>query len=342
MPEIRRNLVTGEWVIIATERARRPEDFRRGVMKRPSEAYEPGCPFCPGNEERTPPPAYTLPGDEPGSWRIRTFTNKFAALQADDQPGRHGEGYTLAMNGVGRHEVIVETPRHDLPLALQPPSGVADVVRTWRDRMRELYADPRVEHVIVFKNYGEAAGTSLGHPHCQIVGMPIVPAQVRDRLEAAMRHAADHGQCMYCHTLDTEIEDGSRIVDENASFVAFVPYAALSPFHLWIYPRAHAAYFGDISTDQLSDLASILSRSLGRVRNALDDPDYNVVLRSLSPPERGVRYGHWYLSLVPRVTRAAGFELGTGMFINTALPEASAAFLRETPAATSEDRLGGG
>jgi len=341
MPEIRRNLVTGEWVIIATERARRPEDFRRGVVKRPTRPHDPSCPFCPGNEDRTPAATHILPGDAPGSWRVRAVANKFAALRPEGEPDRHGDGYTLAMNGVGRHEVIVETPLHNLPLSLRPPSAVADVVRTWRDRMQELYADPRVEHVIVFKNYGESAGTSLEHPHSQIVGTPIVPGQVRDRLEAAMRHAADHGRCMHCHTLDAELDDGSRIVDDNASFVAFVPYAALSPFHLWIYPRAHTAYFGDISDDQISDLASILSRSLGRVRNALDDPDYNIVLRSLAPQERGVRYGHWYLSLVPRVTRAAGFELGTGMFINTALPEASAAFLRETPAAAPETGSGG-
>lgn len=335
MPEIRRNLVTGEWVIIATERARRPEDFRRGVVHRTSEPHNPNCPFCPGNEERTPAATYTLPGDAPGSWRVRVVHNKFAALDSEGDVARRGNGYTLAMPGVGRHEVIVETPLHNLPLALLPPSATADVVRTWRDRVRELYADPRVEHVIVFKNYGESAGTSLEHPHSQIVGTPIVPGQVRDRLEAAMRHFADHGRCLYCHTLDEELRDGSRIVDDNASFVAFVPYAALSPFHLWIYPRHHSAYFGDLSDAQLLDLASILSRSLARVRNALDDPDYNIVLRSLSPAEREVRYGHWYLSLVPRVTRAAGFELGTGMFINTALPEASAAFLRETATTSS-------
>jgi len=340
MPEIRRNLVTGEWVIIATERARRPEDFRRGAAVRPTAAHETDCPFCPGNEDRTPAPTFTLPGRAEGSWRVRAVNNKFAALQEEGEASRHGDGYTLAMNGVGRHEVIVETPLHNRALALQPPSAVADVVGAYRERMREFYADPRVEHVIVFKNYGESAGTSLEHPHSQVVGTPIVPGQVRDRLEAAMRYAADHGRCMYCHTLDSELEAGDRIVDANASFVAFIPYAALSPFHLWVYPRRHDAYFADTTDTEVADLASILSRLLGRVRNALDDPDYNIVVRSLSPQERAVRYGHWYLSLVPRVTRSAGFELGTGMFINTALPEASAAFLRDTPTAAVPDAGG--
>ncbi len=143
-----------------------------------------------------------------------------------------------------------------------------------------------------------------------------------------MRHWGNFGECLYCRTLREELHDGARMVAENASFAAFVPYAALSPVHVWFFPKHHGAYFGDVTDTQLADLAAVLREVLARLAVGLADPDYNFVLRSLSPPENALKYFHWYISLVPRVTRAAGFELGTGMFINTALPERSAEFLR--------------
>lgn len=330
MPEVRLNTITGDWVVIATERARRPEQFAQKRERKPLPEHSPGCPFCPGNEAQTP--AATLAIDAPGGgWAVRSVPNKFSALVPEGEPTRRAEGHRTSMTGVGLHEVIIETPAHNLTTALLPVAQVERILEAYRRRFAAFYADPRIEHVILFKNHGEAAGTSLEHPHSQIVGTPVVPGQVRQRIEEALRHWGDLGACVYCRTLDDELADGSRVVAANASFVAFVPYAALSPFHVWIFPRQHRADFGSVSDAELADLAAILRDVLGRLYRGLEDPDFNYVIRSLSPNEGAVKYYHWYLSLVPRLNKAAGFELGTGMFINTALPEASAAFLRDVP-----------
>jgi UDPglucose--hexose-1-phosphate uridylyltransferase len=327
MPEVRLNQITGEWVIIATERARRPEEFAQVRERRALPKFSPTCPFCPGHDEMTPGVTFEVT-DGAGGWLVRSVPNKYSALLPDGDTDRHDLGLKTFLSGVGRHEVIIETPAHDVPPALLPLGTLQHVLAAYRHRFAAFYADPRVEHVIIFKNHGEAAGTSLEHPHSQIVGMPVVPGQVRRRIEEALRYYGDLGACLYCRLLGEELADGVRVVAENASFVAFVPYAALSPFHLWIFPRRHSADFGAIRDSELADLAAVLRDTLRRLHFGLDDPAYNVVIRSLSPEEGAVKYFHWYLSLVPRVSKAAGFELGTGMFINTALPEASAAFLR--------------
>jgi len=338
MSELRLNLITGEWVIIATERAKRPEEFRQAAAKRVLPPFSESCPFCPGHEDRTPAETLRIPDD--GSWLVRAVPNKFSALSPEGDPTRHDAGLKTRLGGIGYHEVIIESPAHDASTALLPVAQVERVMAACRDRLRAFYREAAVEHVIIFKNHGEAAGTSLEHPHCQIVGTPVLPGQLRRRIEEAMRFWGDYASCLYCRTLADELAEGVRVVTENASFVAFVPYAALSPFHLWITPRRHAAHFGAVADSELADLAAILRDVLRRLHFGLGDPDFNWVIRSLSPEEGAVKYFHWYLSLVPRVSRAAGFELGTGMFINTALPEASAAFLRAVD--TADDRSGRG
>jgi len=327
MPEIRSNPVTGDWVIIATERARRPEEFTQKAHRAPLPPYAPECPFCPGNEDKTPKEQFRVPSPD-GGWLVRSVPNRFAALTPEGNVERHVHGFRSFLDGVGLHEVIVETPAHNLTTALLPVAHVERILEAYRHRLRAFYEDRRIEHVIVFKNYGEAAGTSLTHPHSQIVGMPVLPNQLRARLEEAVRHWGNAGECLYCRTLHEELEDGTRVVAENDSFAAFVPYAALSPFHIWFFPKQHGACFGDATDAQLADLAAVLREVLARLHAGLQDPDYNYVIRSLSPQEGSVRYFHWYISLIPRVTKSAGFELGTGMFINTALPERSAEYLR--------------
>ena len=327
MPEIRSNPITGDWVIIATERAKRPEEFTVKAVRRELPARDPECPFCPGNESRTPEEQFRISGPD-GGWLVRAVPNRFAALATAGTAERHVSGFRTCLDGVGLHEVIVETPAHDASMARLSVPHVERVLEAYRHRLRAFYKDRRIEHVILFKNHGEAAGTSLVHPHSQIVGMPVLPSQLRARLEEAMRHWGNFGECLYCRTLREELREGVRVVAQNGSFAAFVPYAALSPFHVWVFPRHHSAYFGDVTDGQLAELAALLREVLARIGVALNDPDYNYVLRSLSPQEGALKYFHWYISLVPRVTKAAGFELGTGMFINTALPEASAEFLR--------------
>ncbi|MFH2007856.1 MAG: galactose-1-phosphate uridylyltransferase [bacterium] len=327
MSQLRYNLITGDWVILAPERSKRPMDFVRSRVDTEVSAHQEGCPFCLGNEAAAGEEVWRTP--ESGPWAVRVLPNKYASLVPGTEMTRTGTGYQRSMSGLGRHEVIIETPLHNGFLATQAPAQVGSVLLSWRERMLAFYQDPVVEHVILFKNHGEAAGSSLTHPHSQIYGVPVVPEQVRSRLEDALRFYADNGECVFCHCLRLEREQGERVVAENDAFVAFIPYAALSPYHLWIFPKRHLACFGAISDAELEALSLLLCDVLSRLHASLDDPDYNLVVQSLSPAESSVRYAHWYLSIVPRLAKAAGFELGTGMFINPSLPESSARYLRE-------------
>jgi UDPglucose--hexose-1-phosphate uridylyltransferase len=327
MPELRLNMVTGDWVIIATERARRPEEFVRSREKTALPAHATTCPFCPGNEANTPDEQFRVPGSD-DAWRVRSVPNRFAALTPEGEVDRQVAGFRTCLRGIGRHEVIIETPEHNRTLAQLPAAHIEQVLRAYQHRLCAFYEDHRIEHVIVFKNHGEAAGTSLVHPHSQIVGLPVMPSQLRNRLGEALHYYGDYGECLYCCSLREELREGTRIVEENSAFAAFVPWAALSPFHIWVFPKRHSAYFGALLDDERRLLGDILGKILLRLFVGLDDPDYNFVIRSLAPADATVKHFHWYLSLVPRVSKAAGFELGTGMFINTALPERSAEFLR--------------
>lgn len=330
MSELRLNRITGEWVIIAPERAKRGSNLPRPVASIAVPALDPSCPFCPGNESLSGDTLYSAPGDD-GRWAVRSILNKFSALSpqggvaCSDGPGKVGE----TVNGVGLHEVLVETPHHDLSLAQLPVEQMQRVVEAYLDRFRHCYADPRVRHVIIFKNHGLDAGASQQHPHSQVVGIPIVPGQVMDRLEGAARFYAETGQCLACTMLANEYEARPRVVAENAHFVAFIPYAALSPYHLWIFPKVHAACFSSLPAGAVRDLAEILRTVLAKVHGLLANPPFNLVVRSLGPQEADAPHFHWYIPIVPRVIRTAGFELGTGMYINPSLPETSAQALRE-------------
>jgi UDPglucose--hexose-1-phosphate uridylyltransferase len=332
MPEIRHNLITREWVIIATERAKRPEEFAKPNVRRgQTERYVATCPLCPGNEAKTPPEVYRIPSGSDGGWQVRVVPNKFPALDAKGELVRKVDGIKRTISGVGIHEVIVETPAHDKTLALLSETEFEQVLGTYRQRYTAVMTDPRVAHVTIFKNHGERAGTSLEHAHSQLVGTPIIPPQVRDRMENALRFFDETGDCMYCSTMADELVDEVRIVAQSNDFVAFIPYAALTPFHLWIFPLRHAASFLEATEVEMADLARLLRKVLRKIYYALDNPDFNLSVRTPPPEASGLRYYHWYLSVIPRVTRVAGFELGSGMFINVSLPEQSAEFLRHAP-----------
>jgi UDPglucose--hexose-1-phosphate uridylyltransferase len=330
MPELRQNMATGEWVVIATERARRPEEFASKREPRASSPHRDDCPFCPGNERFTPGPVFSLPTT--GPWEVRAVTNKFAALVPDIPLRRSCDGHFRKATGYGFHQVIIETPRHDLPLALQEPAGFDRVVEAWHRSYALLAAAPGVEFVIPFKNHGEAAGTSLEHPHSQIIGLPIFPGHIRGRMEEAIRFYDAEGECVFCAMVRMERQAGARIVAENDRFTAFIPYAAFSPFHLWIFPRVHQSTFRELDDGGKAGLSTILRTVLRKLHAGLGDPDYNLMVRSGPADAPRLKYFHWYISIVPRLGKAAGFELGSGMYINTALPEESAAYLRAVTA----------
>lgn len=325
MPELRLNLLTREWVIIATERAKRPHEFRQHSHRKHPEFLD-SCPFCPGNEARTPEELMRIPDD--GMWKVRVTPNKFPALSSEGPRERKNDGVRHLITGVGRHEVVIESPVHNMSLSAMPVEDIANVLRVYRERFIKIYNDPRIEHVIIFKNYGEGAGTSLAHPHSQIIGTPVTPLLVRNRIEEGIRYFDNTGGCLLCSTLNDELADGRRIILNTEHFVTFIPYAALSPFHTWIFPKRHCATFATITESEIADLSFNLKSILSKFHSGLEDPDFNYIIRSQNPKECTSEYFHWYLSIVPRVVQTAGFELGSGMYINTSIPEKSAEFLR--------------
>jgi len=337
MPELRQNIATKEWVIIATERAKRPEEFVQSPRPLTEDLpeWEASCPFCPGNEE---PGLEVMRVPAHGPWQLRVVSNKYPALQREGGRVRTFDGVHRQISGVGYHEVLIEAPHHNTCPALESATEVALMLKTFEIRGREISQDSRTEQIIYFKNHGEHAGTSLVHPHTQLIGLPIVPYSIRSRVEEARRYFDDTGRCAFCHMLADELKEGIRIVAEGEHFVAFILYAAFSPFHLWILPRRHESSFLNATAYELDDLGQLLHQVLRKLYIGLRDPDYNYVIRAAPVRDPGYEYLHWYITIVPRVTRSAGFELGSGMFINTALPEASAAFLRGVNEASPASR----
>ncbi len=327
MPELRYNILTREWVIIATERAKRPEDFaKKAKEKKVLPSFVKTCPFCPGNESMTPPATHVVP--DTSTWRVRVTPNKFAAVSYEGERKRKIVGIRRAITGVGIHEVIVETPDHSKTTALLPDRDVETIIETYLNRFNFASKDPRVEQITIFKNHGDAAGTSLEHPHSQMIATPVMTTQLRDRLFNALEHFDEYGECIFCRVLEQELKEGLRLVLETEHFVAFLPFASLTPFSLLIMPRRHMACFAELNDAETADLAGNLRRTLGKLYKGLADPDYNYVVRTAPTEYTGVKYYHWYVSIIPRLTKMAGFELGSGMFINTALPEENASFLR--------------
>jgi UDPglucose--hexose-1-phosphate uridylyltransferase len=234
-----------------------------------------------------------------------------------------------ALTGVGHHEVIVEHQQHNTTWALMTPEEIRHVLEAFYRRGWSTREDSRMEQIIYFKNHGLRSGASLKHPLSQIIALPVVPYHIRHRIEEARRYFDDNGACVFCVMLQEELKKGERIVVSNEHFVAFVLYAALSPFHIWLLPREHSVSFSYIQPQTLEALAQILHKLLARLYFGLHDPSYNLIIHSSPIKEISNNYMHWYVSLVPRVSHVAGFEMGSGIFINPSLPEESAEFLRE-------------
>jgi UDPglucose--hexose-1-phosphate uridylyltransferase len=327
MPEIRYNVITREWVVIATERAKRPDQFKRKDAKKELPPYNPQCPFCPGNEAMTPPPTFAIP--DHANWKVRVTPNKFAALNYEGERVRTVKGIRRTVTGVGIHEVIVETRPHNVTMALLTDHDVELIVETYLDRFKSASSDPRIEQVTIFKNHGDAAGTSLEHPHSQLIATPIITSQLRERLSNAQAHYDEFAECIFCRVLELELQDAVRVFLETEHFVGLVPFAAYTPFSFMILPRRHMPTIAEMTDPEAADLARILRRALAKLYHGLSDPDFNYVVRTAPLELYGVKYYHWYVSVIPRLTKMAGFELGSGMFINVALPEENAAYLRD-------------
>jgi len=339
MPELRRGATDHRWVIVAPERAKRPSDFER-TAEQPECRVPLDCPFCVGNEDKTPPELYRSPTPDGDGWFVRVIPNKFPALQAYDELGRESvDGFYDRMNGIGTHEVIIETPDHccefpDLDVA----QGVR-IVETYIRRMKALMENPRFRYVLLFKNHGTEAGASLSHPHSQIIATPIVPQEVRNSLDIARSYYERKRRCLFCDIMLAELKCGERIVEDTAEFVTWAPYDARFPYELVIYPKQHSHDFARMNDVQKVELARTLIRTTQRLRALLGDVPYNFVLKTTpNPVARPGKPGywstlpydyHWRMAVMPRLTRVAGFEWGTGFYINPMPPEQAAHYVRE-------------
>ena len=329
MPELRKDPVVGRWVIISTERARRPTDFAPDPVRPRASS----CVFCEGSEDKTPPEilAGRPPGSEPNSpgWTYRVVANKFPALRIEGDLEPAGEGLFDYMNGVGAHEVVIETPDHAAALATLPIDTATDVFAAYRERLRDLKKDPRFEYVLVFKNYGEAAGASLEHPHSQLIATPIIPIMVTEELEGSARYWERKERCVWCDIVRQERRAGRRVIVEANGFVALAPFAPRFPFETWILPTRHQSAFEESEEDELRAFASAVQEVLGRINRTLHDPPFNFVLHTAPLRDSSLEHFHWHLEVIPKLTRVAGFEWGSGFFINPVPPEDSAAALRD-------------
>ena len=329
MSELRKDPIVGRWVIISTERAKRPSDFK----PRPAHTKSGLCPFCPGHEDKTPPEilAYRDNGSAPNSpgWRVRVVPNRFPALSIEGKLDRKGEGMFDRMNGIGAHEVIIESPQHDMTFSRLDSKQIEDVLWAFRDRIVDLSKDMRLQYCLIFKNHGEAAGASLDHTHCQLIALPIVPRAVRQELKSAKEYFEYKERCVFCDVLAQELSDELRIIEQTESFVAFSPYAPRFPFETWILPRVHSSNFEDSQRPEFTDLARILKSTFQRLEKALDMPAYNFVLHTAPVRERNLPHFHWHIEIVPKLTSMGGFEWGSGFYINPTPPEEAAQFLRE-------------
>ncbi len=330
MPELRKDPITGRWVIIATERAKRPSDFVRDKVQIHGSGF---CPFCYGNEAKTPPEiiAYRSDGslrNSPG-WSLRVVANKFPALGIEGSLSRQGEGLYDKMSGIGAHEVIIETPDHQKTLAMLSPRQIEDVLWAYRDRILDLKKDRRFKYIMIFKNHGEAAGASLEHTHSQLIALPVVPKRVREETDGARDYFNFKERCIFCDIIRQESESGIRVIADTPAFIAVAPFAPRFPFEIWIMPRVHQSAFEDSQRQEFEQLAVILKDMLMRLDKVLDFPAYNFIIHTSPIPESPNEHYHWHLEIMPKLTKIAGFEWGTGFHINPTPPEESAKFLRE-------------
>lgn len=328
MPELRKDPIIGRWVIISTERGKRPSDFQEQREKKRGGF----CPFCTGNEHTTPPEILAnrneTPPNSPG-WSLRVVPNKFPALQIEGDLNKSGEGIFDRMNGIGAHEVIIESPSHESSLSTLSPDVIEDVLWAYQKRMVDLKKDRRFQYVLIFKNEGAAAGASLEHTHSQLIALPIVPKLVREEIDGAKQHYDLKERCIFCDIISQEMDARIRVISENKGYVTLAPFAPRSPFETWILPKRHDSCFECTYEDKYKDLASILHLTLKQIDKVLSNPPYNYIIHTSSFSDPYNEFYHWHIEIVPKLTRIAGFEWGSGFYINPTSPEEAAMFLRE-------------
>ncbi|MBU0961328.1 MAG: galactose-1-phosphate uridylyltransferase [Proteobacteria bacterium] len=330
MPELRKDPVLGRWIIIARERGKRPTDFV--IAETPTTGGF--CPLCPGNENTTPHEVLSY-GREHGfpnspGWKVRVVPNKYPALVIEGDLNREGEGLYDKMNGIGAHEVIIESPRHDDTFADLPPEHLVLVLKAFQHRICDLEHDDRFRYVLIFKNFGKAAGASLEHSHSQLVALPVLPRKIYSELAGASTYFNYKERCVYCDIIHQELKQDVRVVCKNNHFITITPFAPRTPFEMWILPIKHSSAYHQQSDEQLAALAEIFSESLCRLDACIPNVPYNFVLHTQPLRSESMEHFHWHFEIVPKLTSIAGFEWGSGFYINPMPPEEAATYLRES------------
>lgn len=331
MSLLRRDPVTGRWTILIPERS--IDEIGRVHSPAPERSFHEFCPFCPGNEGKTPPELMAVRGpgtheNGPG-WRVRVVPNKFPVLDPQLSPSPSTEGIYDKMGGFGVHEVVIESPDHAADLSTISLEHAVEVVLAWHARIRAICADSRVRSIVLFRNRGAAAGASLAHPHTQIIGLPIIPKLVMEEIQWARRYYEWKERCVFCDMVRDEQTQGVRVVRETPHYLAFAPYASRFAYETWVVPRRHRAHFKDANDGELKELAALLRDVARRLSTALDAPPYNLLLHTAPSPEGETPHYHWHIEIMPRLTRVAGFEWGTGFYVNPVMPESAAQALAD-------------
>ena len=330
MTELRRDPVIGRWVIVETKKPLKPGDYEKEEHEFKQEAT---CQFCPGREAYTPPEVDAIRPDgtqeNSPDWLVRVVPNKFPALRIEGGIDKKGLGIYDMCNGIGAHEVLIETRDHHKSLADLTVKEIANVIQLYQNRSLSLAKDKRFKYIMIFKNHGESAGASVEHPHSQIIALPMVPRFVTQELEGAHTHFEYRGRCLYCDMIEQEIRDKDRIVVENEMFLSFCPYVPRYPFETWIIPKEHKADFCSLSEEERLSLSGLLKDILSRMKETLSDPSYNFYLRAAPVNYENAESFHWHIDIIPQLTREAGFEWGTGIYMVNTDPAVAAGYLRD-------------
>ena len=329
MSQLRRDPITGRWIIVNISGPKKPEEFDL----KPQIKKGGVCPFCAGNEAMTPPEAHAIrkPGTKPDTpgWSVRTVPNKFPALDTEGSVENRGIGIYDLSSGVGAHEVIIENPDHNKDLTDLTQKEIQNVILEYRSRSLELEKDERFRYLLIFKNHGSSAGASLEHSHTQIVALPIIPKRVKEELKGAATYFGYRERCVFCDMVAQELQDELRVISENKHFVAFCPFVPRFAFETWILPKKHNQNFKSIDNTMTGAMAAILKDTLVRLKKVLKDPAYNFIIHT-APIRDGINEEfHWHLEIMPKLTSVAGFEWGSGFYINPTSPELAAKHLRE-------------
>ena len=327
MAEFRRDPVDGKWVIIAPERKRMLKEF----SPEPYPATERRCPFCPGNESLTPPElfAFRQPGtgaNQPG-WRVRVIPNREPILRTELELEKEGIGSYDRVSGIGAHEVIIETPEHNQTYSLLSENHLKEIYLAWKQRILDLKNDFRLKYVLVFKNYGLSAGAVIPHPHSQLIALPIAPKQILEELRGGEEYFRFKERCIFCDIISQELESKERVVFENSRFLLICPWAPIFPFELWAVPKEHLPVFEESDEETLAGLAEAIKFGMIQLEKTLGDFHFNLVLHNLPFYLSSSPGFHWHIEIMPRLSRVAGFEYGSGFYVNPVPPEESARWL---------------